>query len=108
MFSRNVEEKGIVPAYITALRAVINVVITTGREILSDVSGHAGGILVELRNILQVGAGKTQDRTVERRNLSVVLTVETDGRVKLRLLDDNVGQTTFFGLSTDMYVQVIL
>ncbi len=90
------------------MRTIVQVEIGSGIEVLGDVGRRTPDILIEFGNLLKIGSGKAEQRTVERRYLAVILSIEADRRIELRLFDYDVGQTAVFRLAADVDIQVIL
>ena len=55
--------------------------------------------LVEGGDVVQGKSGPTEYGTIQRVDGPVVLAVDTEGRIELRLFDDDVREAGFFGLT---------
>lgn len=91
-----------------SLRTVIHIDIAAGDEIGVGINGHGMGALIEERDLIQRSAGSSEDQSIKRVDCPIVLAVETEIGVELRLLNDDVGQPTFFHMTTDRDVEVVL
>src|SRR5207249_6802440 len=77
-------------------------------EVLRQISRHLCCFLVEGLNLVESGARKAEDWSVQGRDGAIDLSIETEGGIEFGLFKDDVGQPAFLGLAADADVQVVL